>query len=472
MYIEVPLQGGYNEERYLRYNAQRLINSYTLFNKKSAEPLALTNSPGTHLRVTLGSGEAIRKLFKFKDKLYIVSSQYVYEMDVFEVSILLGTLDTASGYIGMASNENQIIIVDGVKGYIIENSILSEITDPNFLTNPTDIASQDTFCIVISLQRNQWGISASNDGKVWPSLEYVDFITHAADTIVGVRSFNGLLYIFGTHTMQVWRNEGTPDFPFRQQINMVIEYGCYAPATIAEGHDVLIWLGGTRHGVGSVMMTDGTRPIPISTRAIDYQIQSYGDISDAQAYVYRESGHTFYILNFTTANHTWVYDIEMQEWSEREMADSSRHIGQDHEFFNNIHYIGNYKSPTLHEMSIDFFDDEGEDIHRTKIFQHIIDPNYHHAIVNAIEVIYVAGIDIPPNNVNSAPKLYISLSKDGGNTYGNIREVDLGKMGKREQRATIRRWGYASTFTFKIEFFCQVPFEILKILVDVQTLEA
>lgn len=470
MYIKIPLQGGYNEERYLRYNAQRLINLYTVFNKTSAESVGLANTPGTHLRITLESGSIIRKLFKFKDKLYVICSEYVYEIDTFEIATLLGVLDTASGYVGMASNANQVIIVDGIKGYIIESSVLSEITDVNFLSNPTDVASEDTFFIVVSPQNNQWAISASNDGKVWPALNYVDFITHISDTIVGVRSFNGLVYIFGTHSTQVWRNEGTPDFPFRQQLNMLIEYGCYSPATIAEGNDVLIWLGGTRYGVGSIMMTDGTRPVPISTRSIDYQIQSYEDISDTQAYVYRESGHTFYVLNFTAANHTWVYDIEMQEWSEREMANGSRHIGQDHEFFNNRHYLGGYNEPKLYESSINFFDDNGEDIRRTKIFQHTLDPDYHHAIVNFVEVIYVAGIDIPSNNENSSPKLYISMSKDGGNSYGNIREVNLGKLGEREKRAIIRRWGYSATFTFKLEFFCQVPIQILNVLLDIQPL--
>lgn len=469
MYIDLPLQGGYNEERHLRYNAKKLINLYTIFNKSGKKPFAITNSPGTHLRISLESGIEIRRIFEFKGNMYVIASEYVYEIDSNEIAVLLGTIDTASGYVGMASNKDQLIIVDGVKGYIIESSVLSEITDPNFLSNPTDVASQDTFFIVTSTANNQWAISASNDGTVWPALNYIDFITHATDKLIAVRSFQGLLYFFGTNTTQVWYNAGRPDFPFREQTNMVIEYGAYSPAAIVVGHDLLVWLGGTRYGVGPVIMTDGTRPIPVSKPPVDYQIQSYENITDAQAYIYQENGHLFYILNFTAANHTWVYDITMQEWSEREMIDGSRHIGQDHVFFNRRHYIGSYKEAKLYQSSIDFYDDDGEDIRRTKICQHIADEHYHNIVVNSIELDLIGG-KVPANNLNSAPKLYISASKDGGNTYGNIREVELGKIGQRTTRTAIRRWGYGHMFTFKIEFFCQVPFQILGILLDISVM--
>jgi hypothetical protein len=41
----------------------------------------------------------------------------------------------------------------------------------------------------------------------------------------------------------------------------------------------------------------------------------------------------------------------------------------------------------------------------------------------------------------SSPKVMLQISKDGGNTFGNYRELDLGIRGKYATRVTARRLG-------------------------------
>jgi hypothetical protein len=72
-----------------------------------------------------------------------------------------------------------------------------------------------------------------------------------------------------------------------------------------------------RAAKGIVYRANGYTAQRISTHAVEWQIQQYGNLSDAIAYTYQQDGHSFYVLIFPSANTTWVFDVATSLWHER-----------------------------------------------------------------------------------------------------------------------------------------------------------
>lgn len=459
-YSDFPIVSTYDKEEPQEFNPQRLLNMYPIYNKNAKKSAGMTTAPGLSKLLETSLGLTVRQVFAYGNVFYAVVSEYVYEINASYIATLKGTLNSTTGYVGMASNGSQVILVDGIDGFIIQSGVLTQITAAGFPAKPLDVTYQDGYFIVVAGETNRFYISALNDGFTWDALDYAETLSKP-DTLIGVRELHRMLFLFGQLSVEVWTNAGLRDFPFQRQNNMLLEYGCAAPGSIAVGFDKLFWLAGDKNGVGSVMMTDGTRPAPISTRPIDIQIQGFSDISDARAYIYKEEGHFFYVLNFTIANKTFVYDVTTQEWSERDMLVGDRHVGECHTFFQNTHIIGAYNSNKIYEQSRSYYNNDGEAIHRLGIPKTFVDPSYKKVRVDRFQIDTKSGY-ADQNGIDFDPEIFLSISKDGGASYGNIRNESIGRIGERRFRTIWRRLGTAyNGFTIKWEFYGAVPFDIL-----------
>jgi hypothetical protein len=459
-YIDFPIATSFNVEKPTEFDPEQLTNMYAIYSPTGRKRVALTTTPGLKKKLEFQDGLKVRQLFAFGEFLYVVVSQYVYRVNALFTASLLGTLTTTTGYIGMAANQTQVILVDGIKGYIIEGATFTEITATAFPEKPFDVTYQDGYFIVIKGETNRFYISAINDGLQWNALDFSEILSKP-DTLIGVRELHRILFLFGKVSIEPWIDEGLRDFPFVRQNNMLLEYGCAAPGSIAAGFDKLFWLAGDKNGVGSVIMTDGTRPTAVSTRAVDIQIQSFTNIEDARSFIYKEEGHYFYILNFTEANKTFVYDMTTNEWTIREMLNGDRHIAECYAFFNNLAIVGSYKEPIIYEMSRKYYDNDGEAIKRSGVTRIFLEPTYKKLRIDRLQIDTTSGNAIL-NTINEDPEIFLSISKDGGKSYGNIRNKSIGRIGERRFRTIWRRLATSHNgFVFKWEFYSNIPFDIL-----------
>jgi len=95
-----------------------------------------------------------------------------------------------------------------------------------------------------------------------------------------------------------------------------MEYGTPAIGSVSTGFDVMFFLAQDRDGLGSVMMVHGTETLPVSNRALDFQYAQYaakGQVADCRAFLIKENGLIFYRMNFTLANHTFVYNVTLSD---------------------------------------------------------------------------------------------------------------------------------------------------------------
>src|SRR5581483_6676215 len=136
-----------------------------------------------------------------------------------------------------------------------------------------------------------------------------------SDNLMAVAENKEELWLPGETTTEIWYNAGGQYFPFQRLIGTLLQVGCKATHSIArlttEGQDGLCWFGRSDRGENVVIRTKGFTAGVVSTPAVSDEIATYTTTADAIGYTYQEDTHEFYVLNFPTADRTWVYDASM-----------------------------------------------------------------------------------------------------------------------------------------------------------------
>ncbi len=333
-------------------------------------------------------------------------------------------------------------------------------------------------------------------------------ITSHPGTIVACRTLHRRLFLFSQNFTEVWENQGIgTNLPFRRNNSLLIEYGTPAIASVAVGFDLMFFLSQDREGLGSVMMVRGTESIPTSNRALDFQLANYATlqkISDCRGFLVKENGLIFYRMNFTLANHTFVYNVTLSDpsneqtkyWHEEEVLNGDRHPAQTHAYFNGINYVGDYLHPILYRLDSAVYTNNGELIRRMRITRQFVPPGYQRIRIDRLQVDLLQGnianlqstfqeldllsetgfiletesglnIEVEQELVLHDPQqlfVFLSISKDGGQTYGYSVSAPMGQIGQRTFRTLWRKLGTTKRgqgFVAKFEFFDAVPFVIL-----------
>lgn len=477
--------GSYNIERNVQLNAQDCVNLYPVFDPEDKNGGALVKVPGIGNPLVINSGASnTRNGYEYRGDTYVVSEEKVYRIN----SLLIAThinpatpLSSFNGFVGITANQIQLIFVDGTNGYLYNptSGIFSQIIDPNFPTNPVDVTYQDGYFIVPFGGTNEWALSALNDGATWPP-GATAFIQSQPDIIQALSVLHRRLFIFGQNSTEVWINAGTPDFPFRRDNNLLLEYGCVSAGSVAEGYGLLFFLSGNGDGIGSVMMISGTQPQPISND-IDIALQNLVNPYDCDSFTFRSEKGIFYQINFNTDNLTFVFNAVSGRWHRLEMLDGSRSIANWHSFMNNKHYIGAYNSGQIMELSTKFNSVtltngllppiiSNEAIHRYRISPHFFDPTYKDLRVNFLRLDLLFGYG-DPNTIDEDPKIYLSISNDGGVTYTNPLVKTTGIQGNYRKIVSFPNLGTARMFTFKLETWTRTDFMILGASIDFEAVK-
>jgi hypothetical protein len=309
------------------------------------------------------------------------------------------------------------------------------------------------------------------------SIDPLDFASAegSPDGLVSSITDHSEIWLFGTNSVEVWYNAGTADFPLQRIQGAFNEIGCAATYSVAKLDNGLFWLGADARGRGIVYRANGYTGTRISTHAVEWQIQQYGDISDAIAYTYQQDGHAFYVLTFPTADRTWVYDVATQAWHERASftnGDFGRHRSNCQMVFNNEIIVGDYQNGNLYSFDLEVYADGPRvqkwlrswralptgtnNLNRTAQHSLQLDCESGVGAVGVTEVpghIYLTpltigdlGIEDEIVIVNSIdlyvePQVMLRWSDDGGHTWSNEHWQSMGTQGGYGTRVFWRRLG-------------------------------
>ncbi len=435
--MQLAFVGSSNESRSVNISGQRSVNLVPEIDQHGKYPISLYGRPGLKTWAAGGAAE-IRGLIELEGDLYAVVGSDLKKVTTGGAVSTIGTLNTATGRVGLAVNANatpQLIIVDGVNGYTTTGSSVTVISDSDFPDTATHVVYIDGYFVVNDpTNKGRFYISNSEDGTAWTATDYATAIRDP-DKLSAIMVNHRELWLLGERSSEVWYNSGNPDFPFEPIESGFVEWGIAAPHSACRISGRIYWLAQGPDGDGIIMQSDGLQGVRISTHAVENAIAGYSKISDAFAYCLEMEGHIFYILTFPTGDATWVFDAASGLWAEWKSYTIGRFRGNAHAFFNGTHVIGDYQDGNLFQLSWTQFSDAGVPIERIRQDRHVLSQNLRERLFHRrLEIEFESGT----GTASLDPQVMLQWSDDGGHTWSNEHWRGIGKVGKYANRA---RWG-------------------------------
>ena len=444
--MKTPILGQSYVARSINAADNRMVNLFPEVLQEGKEAGWLQRAPGLQLLATIGSGP-IRGVWAFASSdsfAFVVSGSELYKIDTSYNATLLGSV-SGTGPVSMADNGTQLFVACDPVGYIYNNStgVFAQITDPDF-PGAKIVGYLDGYFVFTEPNSQRVWVTALLDGT---SVDPLDFASAegSPDGVVGMIVDHREVWLYGTRSVEVWYNAGTSDFPLQRIQGAFNEIGCNAAYTITKMDNGLFWLGADVRGQGIVYRASGYTGQRISTHAVEWQIQSYGDISDAIAYTYQQDGHSFYVLTFPSANKTWVYDVATQAWHERASGNENqyRHRSNCQMAFNNKIIVGDFENGNIYALSPDVYADNGA-IQKWLRSWRALPPgqnNLNRTAHHTLQLDCESGVGLDGSVQGSDPQVMLRWSDDGGHTWSSEHWATLGGIGDYSQRVFWRRLG-------------------------------
>ena len=359
--MKTPILGSSYVIRSVNAADNRMVNLYPeIIPEGGKEPAYLQRCPGLVLKATIGTGP-IRGVYTLGNYLYVVSGSEFYKVTSAYAATKIGDV-TGTGPVSMADNGTQIFIACNPDGFIYNTvtDAFAQITDEDF-PGAVTVGYLDGYFVFNEPNSQRVWVTSLLDGL---SIDPLDFASAegSPDGLVSLIIDHREAWLFGTNSVEVWYNAGEADFPLTRIQGAYNEIGCIAPYSVAKMDNSVFWLGADARGQGIVYRANGYQGVRISTHAVEYAIQQYGNLADATGYTYQQDGHTFYVLNFTDADTTWVFDAATGAWHERAAfrnGDFKRHRANNQTRFNGNPTLGDYENGRIYEYSLDVYSDAG-----------------------------------------------------------------------------------------------------------------
>ncbi|MFZ9261542.1 MAG: packaged DNA stabilization protein [Limnohabitans sp.] len=443
--MKTPILGSTYVARSVNAADARMVNLFPeIVPEAGKEPAFLNRAPGLRQLASVGLGP-IRGLWAYNGYMYVVSRDKLYKVDTDYNVTTIGTVSGTSGPVSMADNGTQLFVACNGPSYIYNatTDVFQQITDTDF-PGAVTVGYLDGYFVFNEPNSQRIWVTALLDGL---SVDPLDFASAegSPDGVVGIIVDHRQLWVLGTNSVEVWYDSGNADFPLSRIEGAFNELGCVAPYSIAKMDNGLFWLGQDARGQGIVYRANGYTGSRISTHAIEWQIQQYGNLTDAIGYTYQQDGHSFYVLTFPEANATWVYDAATQAWHERagfSNGEFTRHRSNCQVFFNNEVIVGDYENANIYAFDLDVYSDNGAIQKWLRTWralptgQNNLKRTAHHSLQLDLE----SGVGLNLGQ-GSDPQVMLRWSDDGGHTWSNEHWVSIGKIGEYGKRVIWRRLG-------------------------------
>jgi hypothetical protein len=414
--------------------------------------------------------------------LYVVSASSVYWVSfpggVWTGNLIGSITPGLTTPVSMADNGLDMVIVDGsANGWVVNlaANTMSAISDPNFF-GADAVRYLDTFFLFNKTGTPQFYWS----GSLAVTFDPLDFANKesASDLLVTIAVTRREIYLLGNQTTEVWYDAGATDIgagssQFAAVQGVFIDHGVVAKYSVATYDNGVYWLSRNRQGQGVVLTSAGYRTERISTYAIEEALRTYTRIDDAIGWCYQISGHTFYVLTFPAADHTWCYDVGTKLWHEWGWIDTNgdehRHRANCFATFDRNLICGDWQTGAIYLLSNDVYTDDTATattgpIKRVRSFPHMVVNNggrvFYREFVADMETGTAPKLGPVPDN------LLVSLdwSDDRGHSYGNPVAQAIGgtspTLGAGGDYQTVLQWqrcGMARDRVFRLSWTVNAP---------------
>ncbi len=427
--------------------------------------LALTNA-----LVAQGRGDHTSAVF---DVMIVVVNNGVFSINKQLVPTRVGILDTAQGEVYISENNaGQIALSDGVNIYIytpVNGAFV--IATINFV--PGFLSFQNSYFICAAVGTNNWRLSSNNNGLTWPDEpEFVGLLSTKPDNVqafVPMPGRGNMGFLFGASVIEQWTFTGAALFPYQRTSSFNIDYGCINPSSIAYQGNFIVWVGINEEAGPVIMYTSGGDIKEVSTDGIDYLLSTLKFPEDCSGFLIKIDGHLFYQVTFKSDNISLILDMGSEKFFTVTDENMNYHIARKVVFFNNTYFFVSFNDGNLYEFGTQYTNytysnGDIEQIPRIRRCSPIRLPSQRPLIFKSLEFTIEQGQDN-----NGLMNVDLSVSRDGGETFGNSVRMPMNPTGLRKSRMVFQRLGRANDFTPQLRFIGDNRFSVTDGVIEAYT---
>jgi len=431
------------------------------------------------------------------------------------VSTPVGILETTAGDVYMAENNSaQVCITDGVFVYVYNwntgnfQQLTTAQYDYTVFKNPGYISFQNGRLIIACQATQYWILSGFNDALDWPTaiatkpqqVGSIQTKPTTAQAAVPVPGAGNNLIVMGTNVAESWQDVGNTLFPYQRGVTYNIDYGCLNPSSIAELDNFVVWLGVNEQSGPVIMFATGSVTKKISTDGIDYVLANLTNPSNCTGFLFRQDGHIIYQFTFPDDNISYAYDFNTGLFFNVSDENLDYHIARQVVFFNNDYYFVSLDGGNIYRFGTQYTDaiytiggvPVSKEIPKIRITPPVRLPSQRYFIAKSLGFTIENGQlnlkTLKPVNsgtlsqllateayviittesgnpigieattaeteyvVNYSEAVDLSISRDGGETFGSSWRLNMNPTGKRKSRFIYQRLGIVNDATFQLRF--------------------
>jgi len=451
--ISIPLNmvGGTNFGRYSKISDEQTFNM--IVSKTGDQQWLVPYAGYANVKTIddLGTGRGIFTSVRFGHMVIVINNK-VYICDNALNIAEIGTLHTNEGTVYIDENDGQQIAICDQQYLYIYNYSTNTFTTVTLDFTPAYIAFQDGYFIAPVKGQPRWRLSAANDGTSWPaSPENVGTFQTKPDNAKACIRFPGrgnLLFVMGGTVTEPWIDTGTGTFPYQRSSSYNIDYGCLNADTIAVSDTFIVWLGVNEKSGPAIMMSEGGTVKQISNEGLNFKFSQLNDPTKCSAFLFKQDGHLLYQFTFYDPedNISYVYDFNTGYFFSLTDPDMNMHIAKRVAFFNNTYYFVSFIDGDLYELNSSYDTADGKSMQCIRIPPPIRFPDNKRYVMTNINFIIEQG------DVHATQRVDLSMSLDGGISFGNQVSKTLNAFARRPNKFDFYQLGSANDCTFQYRF--------------------
>lgn len=425
-------------------------------------------TPGMKVFLTFPEGP-VRGQTIMSGQVFLVSGSTLWSVNADGVHVPHGDVGNDTLAVSMAVSNTQILIISVGRAFCFTfaTDTLTEVT--SLLAGvPMQVEYSDGYFIVIFQDSNKFQISDILDGQTWPGIQ-VNAVSVFAENIISIIVSHRELWVMGRYHIQPYYNSGS-DEVYDVIAGAMIDTGIIGTFGRNLIDNTIFWISQDQRGARQAWRANGYTPQRISTHAVEVALTSYAQADKVVSYAYQDGGHLFWVLYIPNADCSWVYDVAENLWHKRsewhtDTAIFTPHRSWNHSYAYDRHLIGDWKTGTLFEMSLQFFDDAGTLIRRVRRSPIVVsEMNW---IFHAeFTVDFAPGLGPQPPLLDGSgnprqPMAMLRWSNDRGSTWSNEYMAGMGFAGQYSFRTIWRRLGRSRYRVYEVSTTEPIPITIV-----------
>lgn len=344
-------------------------------------------------------------------KRYTVSGTTVYENGTSLGSVASG------GYVQFAQSESQLVVTSGGNAYLIEEGVLTQITDDS-LPQVSGVFWIGGVFYYPNLGSSQYHFSEVGQAGVIDDLGFANAESDP-DQIVRGERVGDLIALLGSRTIEWMAQSGDAESPLTRSGGRSQDKGCLAFYSVVKADNALFFVGNEGGQGRFVLRTGGNTPEIISDLTVNTKLAACENIEAATAFSAIIDGETFYVLNIPGQG-SYGLNLRTKLWSEWASIDREtfrvRCAGDG--------LFGDDETGQLYTFGSGYTDEGAQIIREASCWL----PVTHPGVLGALSLVGATGVGLATGQ-GSDPLVEMRWSNGGLLDFTNWRTASIGASG-------------------------------------------